>query len=267
MNLKIHLLSKHWHFGFIIFFLLCTGLPQIQAQQHRIISLANTIDIGDEIYYEHLDSYLGTIDGSFSIIINGDISNSVNSQSINLLLETLRKSKAKNIIIIPGDRDWANSGNQGWQKVNDLEKKIEKSAFGSNILWPLDKACPGPEIIHLSPDLSLITINTQWFNHPHDKPEQEDGICTISTEGDFLEELEDLIEENADKNVLVAGHYPLISLGRYGGFFPVSKWLFPVPIVSGMITSYKQNVGNSTDLINENYQDIRVKIGLLLSQY
>ncbi|NNF33713.1 MAG: hypothetical protein HKN68_06375, partial [Saprospiraceae bacterium] len=239
----------------------------LEAQEYHIISIANTVDIEDADYYEHLDSYLSSVESPYSIVVNGDITSSTNSSSLTLLLETLTQSGAEKIIIIPGDRDWDESGRSGWQKVIDLEKQVKSDHKDSNIIWPLGKACPGPELIELGPSLSLVIINTQWFNHPFDKPRQESGICTIATEGDFMEELEDIIDEQAGKNVIIAGHYPVISLGEYGGFHPLSKWFLPVPIISGMITSFKQNVGNHTDLINENYHDFRINLGLLLSQY
>jgi hypothetical protein len=244
------------------------GCPaKLKAQQYRVISIANTVDVEYAGYYKHLTSYLNSIDSPYSIVVNGDITSSDNSSNVAMLLETLARSQADKIVIIPGDRDWDDSGKSGWQKVIDLEKEIKSAGKISNIIWPLDKACPGPELIELGPSLSLVVINTQWFNHPYDKPRQESGICTIATEGDFMEELEDIIDEQAGKNIIIGGHYPLISLGEYGGFHPLSKWFLPVPIVSGMITSFKQNVGSSTDLINENFHDFRVKLGLLLAKH
>ena len=38
----------------------------------------------------------------------------------------------------------------------------------------------------------LITINTQWWNHPYEVPGPIDGDCKIATTDDFKEELEDL---------------------------------------------------------------------------
>jgi len=237
---------------------------QVLAQTHKLIVLGNLTDISEESRFEQLENYIRNITGDHSILLAGDLLPiDWNAEDIERLRILLSHSKAEQIILLPGDRNWADSKPQGWVRVRALEKAIKEWRL-DNIIWPLKKGCPGPKYIRIGQHSGLIVLNSQWFNHPYTKPAPRDGICKISTQGDFLEEFEDLMDENAGKNVLIAGHFPFYSLGPYGGHFPFTSWILPVPVISGLVTSYHQNVGRSTDIINKNYNDIRSKLNRLV---
>src|SRR5690606_9197300 len=154
------------------------------------------------------------------------------------------------------DRDWNSCGQEGWEMVNSLEAYL-RSLKREDILWPLQNGCPGPERVQLGLGLSLLVVNTQWWNHPYDKPTPESAMCEIATHEEAVEEIEKIIGETRFGNILIAGHYPVISGGEYGGHFPLGKWLFPVPVVSTMITSYRQNVGTPLHIANARYAELR----------
>ena len=237
--------------------------------KHRVFVTANTADIEeDSIIYTELKNLFSANPEPFTFIISGDlISEDITQENasfqiakIRKLLETSSGSENGRVVIIPGERDWADSGEEGWKSVKELEKRVKDLGY-SHVTWAHKKGCPGPRVIKLNPNLLLVTINTQWWNHPYDKPKPVDANCDVITDIDFQEAFEDVLDENKDKNILIAGHYPIISLGEYGGYMPVTRYIFPLPVVGGFIAAYHRNVGSTDDIVNENFDDIRRMLG------
>jgi Omp85 superfamily domain len=244
----------------ILLLLLCFSSNTF-SKGYKLIVIGNTTDISEASTFYHLKTYLAELELPYSIFLPGDInSKGKDFENLSKLKGVLLSSRAEKIIFIPGDRDWDNSGEDGWKQVRKLEKEIESWA-DERVLWPLNKACPGPKWIELNAHTGLVVFNSQWFNHPHEKPVSESGKCKIATLGDFMEEFEDLIDENDNKNIIVGSHFPLISHGNYGGNYSLKDWIFPIPIVSGMVTSFHQNVGNAYDISNERFHDVRYAVG------
>lgn len=224
---------------------------------HTVYSLGNIADVEDKkLLANHLVHLTKQQSANHTIVLNGDLIdfkiNDYNLKDIKDFLTLLDEQLAGPIIIIPGDRDWNKCKEKGWENIKKFEDTV-KSWNLKNIHWPLDDGCPGPEDFELSSNLLLIAINTQWWNYPFRKPTPADADCKISTMTAFLEQLEENIDENPTKNVLIAGHYPLRSNGIYGGKIPLRQWLLPVPLVSGMISSFRQNVGRPEDLNNQKF--------------
>ena len=169
------------------------------------------------------------------------------------------------VIFTPGDKDWDNSERDGLKMVRKLEEQVELMQKGSNIFLP-SQGCPGPEVVDLSPRLRLIVINTHWWLHPFDIPEAPDADCKNLTKEEFMESLEETIEESVGRNILIIGHHPVVSSGVYGGHMTFQTHLFPfadalpgnripVPVLGSFHAAYRQNVGTVRDMANENYQD------------
>lgn len=163
------------------------------------------------------------------------------------------------------------------RNVKKLQSLV-KSLNLKNVIWSNKRGCPGPKEYEINENLLLFTINTQWWNHPHEVPGPVDGVCKISTTDDFKEELEDIINENQDKNIVIAGHYPLISNGEYGGHQPFYKHIFPLtdlvadlylplPFIGSFYTSFRENIGTSGDIVNERFSEIRELIRNIIDQH
>ncbi|CAM4186812.1 BamA/TamA family outer membrane protein [Zobellia nedashkovskayae] len=253
-----------------LLFLTATGTHHTIAQstkvEHRVYLLGNTTDIELESpFYDSLSELLSTTE-PFTVILNGDLMDSgktkepttQDSLKIDKLLRNIAQHENGKVVIIPGDRDWANSGKKGLSSVNKLEKLVKSMDF-ENVKWAIRKGCPGPDIIELNDHLILVSISTQWYNHPYDKPEATTAECGIATERDFLIELENAVEDSEDKNILVAGHFPLESLGNYGGHFQLAKYLSP-PIIGSLNAGYRQNIGSPVDIVNSRFDNIRGSI-------
>ena len=252
---------------------LCFSAIRAYAQnlEHRVYLLGNIADVENK---EQLASQilptLEDYEAPYTIIINGDLiedkPTKENTGDLKAFLTKLSQTATGKIIIVPGDRDWDNSGPDGWKAVKKLEKTVKDWEL-ENVKWPNDDACPGPEDIELSDNLLLITIDTQWWNHPYRKTLPADADCKVTTTGDYLEEFTELLDENGNKNILIAGHHPLQSQGNYGGRYSLKDWLWPLPIAKGMVTSYRQNIGRSVDLSNENYEPFANTMTNVLKDY
>lgn len=251
---------------------------------HRVFLTANTADISSSSAFVNASSQLlAATSENFTFVINGDLvpgkitdnTSGPFTTKIQNILEPLVKYKNGKIVIIPGDRDWADSGKDGWKSVRKLEKIIKEFGY-ENVKWAVKKGCPGPNLIGLTDNLYLVAISTQWWNHPYDKPGPADADCKISTTDDFKEELEDIIDDEKGKNLLIAGHYPIISLGEYGGNFSLRSHLFPLtdlsdvlylplPIVGSLYPSYRKNIGTTKDISNEHFENFRRLLGNIIS--
>ena len=230
---------------------------------YRVINIGNTVDIkNNEEYTLALKKLLTSSKDPVLLILNGDLIKKnktkflgIDSLKVFKMLQTLSSVQNAKIIVIPGDRDWNNSRKNGLKKVQQLENLVEYDGF-KNVKWILDNGCPGPELIELDSTLLLMAINTQWWNHPHDKPTSVDGKCSISTKRDFIIEFENALAESEDKNLIIAGHFPLIEQASPS----IKNYLLPVPIVGSFIASYHQNIGGTKDIINEKFNPIREKL-------
>lgn len=243
--------------------LLClAGLTaQPRYATHSVFTIGNICDIDDlPAYGLLLNEYMAGFEHSRTLIITGDMFCDQKSQKellgeLTSFLQSFAGKRVK-IVLLPGDRDWDNSGEQGYRAQAELEKYISSLEY-QHVKWAIPKGCPGPEKIQLDLTLTLIAINTQWWNHPHYKPGPESAECDIASGESAIEEIEDILENQVFGNVIIAGHYPIRSNGRYGGRYPLSSWLLPIPLVSTMHTAYHQNIGSPVDLSNERFSELR----------
>ncbi|MEM6770060.1 MAG: hypothetical protein AAF597_05700, partial [Bacteroidota bacterium] len=120
----------------------------------------------------------------------------------------------------------------------------------------LRKGCPGPELIALSDQVSLLLVNTQWWNHPYDKPLPADVDCPSADSEIVIDETLSLIKEHRDRNLVIAGHYPPESQGRFGGEFPTRDQFKP-PVLGSILLSWRQNVGTPEELDNKRMEPLR----------
>lgn len=196
---------------------------------------------------------------------------------LSYVLNELSKFGKGKIIIIPGDRDWNDSGNKGLKRVRQLEKLV-KSLKIRNVTWALKDGCPGPKEFQLSENLLLVTLNTQWWNHPYEKGNSINGNCKVSDIDIFKEEFEDILNENTDMNIVIAGHYPIFSGGEYGGHLPFYKHIFPLtdlssglyiplPLIGSFYPAFRENIGNKYDIVNERFDPFRELLSNVISDY
>ena len=240
-------------------FCLALTIAQAQPTQHLWL-LGNTADIpSGSPYLGQLRQELEQADKPVYLLIAGDIVPDCGGKQppeapVKALLELVRGLDGVQMGILPGDRDWANSGPDGWDCIRSMEKYVLKHA-PKNVEWLIDDGCPGPDMVEIGDNILLLALNTQWWNHPYRKPIPADAVCDEIVEAAIHEEIEDAIKENQERNVIITGHFPPYSLGKYGGYFPLSTHLLP-PVVGGIYAAYHENVGNVRDISNERFEKL-----------
>ncbi len=277
--------------GLIFGLLLLSNTEGLLAQEPQddiyVYSLGNLADLKPDVpqitalHKKIIEDRVPSI-----VLFTGDITKSNLLDPKNRIQDSLRLYNIINnlqseyllkFVFIPGDRDWLYSGKSGLTNVNILEDIIESFPF-KNLKWTPGHGCPGPKDIEVGDHLTIIAINTQYWNHPHKIPDATDAYCKITSQHDFIDELEDIISEAENKNVLIAGHFPIISSGEYGGHMPLKKHLFPLtdvlpglylplPVVGSFYPAYRQNIGSSMDISNEHYSEFNAELKNIIQDH
>ncbi|MCO6490096.1 MAG: BamA/TamA family outer membrane protein [Phaeodactylibacter sp.] len=238
---------------------LLMSVAHAQPAQHLWL-LGNPADIPPgHAYWGQLRQELEQAGEPVYLLVAGDIVPDCDGKQppeapVDALLGLVRGLDGVQMGILPGDRDWANSGPEGWDCIRALEEYVQKHA-PENADWLIDNGCPGPDMVEIGDNILLLALNTQWWNHPYRKPIPADAVCDEIVEAAIHEEIEDAIKENQERNVVLAGHFPPFSLGKYGGFFPLRTHLLP-PVLGGIYAAYHENVGNARDISNERFEKL-----------
>ena len=234
-----------------------------QNIRHQVFMFGNFTDVENKTAFTaQLEKELNQSEQPFTLILNGDLvdvkiddyDHQDKIEPVLRLIDLVEKNKNGQIIILPGDRDWNSSKRGGEKSQNNLEKRIKAYIKNNNYersFWAVKDGCPGPNVFEVDKSLAIITLNTQWWNHPFDKPRPSDAKCEGLSEENLKEELEDAVEDYRDRNVLIVGHHPFFSAGNYGGVFSFGDHFKPLPILGLFNTSFHANAGNSFDLSNE----------------
>ncbi|HEY9044608.1 MAG TPA: BamA/TamA family outer membrane protein [Ohtaekwangia sp.] len=241
------------------------------AAEIKVILTANSADLADKTeLFTVIDQYCSTTTVPVIWVLNGDVFPEITTQAEveawgRAASQLLDKYTQLTILINQGEREWKDSGKDGWQAVQQLEKYIKKIRH-PRLVYFLDNGCPGPWLYSVPQYLDVIVFNSQWWNHPYDKPISYMNACGIADEGVFLEKINDMLDESKNRNVLLLSHYPLMSLGKYGGRFPASSYLWP-PVAGSARVSFRQNIGTSKDIVNEHFDGFRRKLNDMIGDY
>ena len=130
------------------------------------------------------------------------------------------------VVFVPGNHDWHRSGSQGLERIRRQGRFVARVSGGRARLVPAE-GCPGPEPVDVGPRLRLVLLDTEWWLYPHEKPGEGSGCATRSA-AEVAARLERLLRESAGRQVIVAGHHPLLTGGPHGGYFPIGDHLFPL---------------------------------------
>jgi hypothetical protein len=174
--------------------------------------------------------------------------------------------------MIPGNHDWGGGSGSpdGWDAVVREERFVEEYLTDSSIVVGTDffvpgGGCPGPFEVLVEDDIVLIALNSQWWLHPYERPYGNDSPCGVVNEVDMLVQLEDIIDKNKGKNIMVVGHHPLFSNGIHGGYFTLTDhlfpltivrkgWVLPLPIIGSIYPLSRKYGGIAQDIPHPTYQ-------------
>ena len=90
-----------------------------------------------------------------------------------------------------------------------------------------EDGCPGPVEVHLSDNIVLVIMDSQWWLHLNPKPGPQ-SECPCKTKDEIITRLNDIVYRNQDKLLLFATHHPMKSYGVHGGYFTLKQHLFPL---------------------------------------
>lgn len=188
----------------------------------------------------------------------------------------LLKNFAGRGFVIPGNHDWQKGGRKGWISVQEQAKFTEEFLEREGVFVP-EGGCPGPVEVSLNEQLTLVLFDSQWFLHPWDKPGEESS-CEVKDLASFLTAMEDALERNRNRQVVVIGHHPMYSHGEHGGYFTLKDHLFPLtaankslyvplPVIGSIYPLYRSLIGNIQDIQHPHYKQMRDGLVALFRQY
>jgi hypothetical protein len=169
------------------------------------------------------------------------------------------------LYMIPGNHDWLNGGQGGWDAVQREQQYVDLLGKKNVEFFPKD-GCPGPVEISLNDDVSIIVYDSQWWLHPYDKPGIESD-CPYKTKEEFLTQLDDLLAKDSKKLVILAAHHTFKSSGVHGGYFTLKQHIFPLtdiypslyiplPVIGSIYPIARSVFGTPQDLKHPNYQNM-----------
>ncbi|WP_370090351.1 metallophosphoesterase [Ekhidna sp.] len=172
-------------------------------------------------------------------------------------LEVMKAFPGK-ALIIPGNHDWAQGRNYGWERALEMERYVRQYFEGQDVLLPIG-GCPGPIEIPMSNKSTLIILNTQYFLHNWDKPDEDDN-CENKSTVEALEELKSVIIRNKGKHILIAAHHPIYTYGEHHGNFSFKEQLLPIPVLGSIHPLFRKTIGNIQDNTHPKYKAVMNQI-------
>lgn len=242
-----------------------------------LIGDAGAPNLGEDPNLEYLKLITSTADSSDILIFLGDNlypeglpdeehpQRKLMEDKLNASLAVMKAFPGR-AIMIPGNHDWANAEENGWQQLRNMQRYVDRYMGKQTVFLPRG-GCPGPLEVDVSPEILLVIMDTQYFLHKWDKPDDNDGCDASSTE-DAIIQLKDLISRNSHKHVVVAGHHPMYSFGPHGSKYTFKQHLFPLtdfnrklfiplPGLGSIYPLFRSLLGSRQDLPNPRYKMVR----------
>lgn len=168
-------------------------------------------------------------------------------------LEVMKSFKGSSYMI-PGNHDWASGKNKGWQQVVNMENFVNEFLNREDAFVP-QGGCPGPIEVQINPSTVLIVLNTQYYLHPWDKPD-EDDVCENKSTAESLNALTSTIQKHSGKHILIAAHHPMFTYGEHNGNFSFKSQMTPLPLIGSMRPFFRKTGGSIQDNTHPNYKSI-----------
>ncbi|MEP6951522.1 MAG: metallophosphoesterase [Ginsengibacter sp.] len=187
--------------------------PVLDAARDLIPLDSNTtvLYVGDNLYTHGLPD---------EIMPNYTIAKAILDSQINIVKGTNAK-----VLFIPGNHDWDNAAANGLELVKRQGAYINSQ--GKNVKFlPVD-GCPGPVEYPINKDIMLVIYDSQWFIRAQGQKPGIESDCPYKTEEQFYTALEDALDRNSGKLVILASHHTLKSYGIHGGYFNLKQYIFP----------------------------------------
>lgn len=172
------------------------------------------------------------------------------------------------VYFLPGNHDWASSGEEGLEYIRRQEAFVEEHMDRGNTFLP-DNGFPGPVSVTLMDkntvpgvdySIGLVMMDTHWWIHPHEKPLPEGAETEEQAKEIVMNNLTEQMQKFKDDELVFSAHHPLYSFGRHGSKFPLKTHLVP-PVFGSMYALYRNIWGYPNDITHKHYS--RMKEGIL----
>lgn len=181
------------------------------------------------------------------------------------------------VYFVPGNHDWKKGKRNGLQQLGYQQAFID-SLLDQRIHFLPQNGCPGPVEVALSDQMTLVMMDSQWWLHPWEKPDEESSACETKTKPEVLDAIEDILQRNRGKQVVIAGHHPIYTYGEHGGVFTLKDHIFPLtaankglylplPLIGSIYPIYRKVFGNIQDSVHPVYRDFGSALEEIVKQY
>ncbi|PID70854.1 MAG: phosphoesterase [Flavobacteriales bacterium] len=172
---------------------------------------------------------------------------------IDIQIDAVKNFKGQPIFV-PGNHDWY-SGLKGLKR----QEKIVIKALGENSFLP-KSGCPIDKV-HISDNIELIIIDSQWYLTNWNKHPTMNDDCDIKTRENFFNEFDRLIKKARNKTTIVAVHHPLFTNGAHGGEFSFGDHMKPFPILGTLKNVIRKTSGvSSADIQNKRFIEFKKRL-------
>ena len=206
--------------------------------------------------------YLGDNIYEYGLPPKGDPTYELSQRILDYQISVVKDKKAR-AWIVPGNHDWKSGKIGGWQQIKNQANYVKSLELKNVEFWPED-GCPGPVEIELSDSVVLVMMDSQWWLHTHEKPGLE-SHCECKTEDAVITMLEEIVETNKHRMMIVAMHHPLYSYSVHGGnytwrhhIFPLTEinpnLYIPMPILGSIYPITRGVFGNIQDVKHPAYR-------------
>ncbi|MCH7974552.1 MAG: metallophosphoesterase [Bacteroidetes bacterium] len=238
-------------------------LSALQKQLSIYPSKTTVVFLGDNIYPDGMPPKQSPERKEAERRLNEQIKTIVNSNS--------------NGIFIPGNHDWNNGDDDGWDRIKSVDKYIIDKKLNNVIMLP-HNGCPGPEVVDLGEKIRLIIIDTDWWLNGNVQANKDNSKCNPGDEQSILDSLRSALKNKGKRFAIIAAHHPLESYGVHGGYFNWKQHIFPLrdlnnalwiplPVIGSLYPILRKSGISSQDLSSDEYRHMINKIEAILSKY
>ena len=246
-----------------VFLLGDAGKPQLQPLEPAFVALRRQMQLADS---NSAIVYLGDNIYPHGMPAPNHPERKTSEKYLKAQLDLLKNFKGKGYFV-NGNHDWAQTRPEGYRNVLYAQEFMNSYMPERAPLLLPQNGCPGPVEIHLTDDITLLLVDTQWWLHPYQKP-GEGSVCENQTDEEFLTALRSAVNRNRNKHVIVSGHHPMFSAGPHGRHSKLRNHLFPLADVKDKLyvpllglgsayVFYRSVVGNIQDIPHPRYMDMR----------
>jgi len=179
-----------------------------------------------------------------------------------------------NAVFIPGNHDWAQGTEEGWNAIKN-EQEFINSKYFPQIKFVPENGCPGPSVVEVGNKIKIIVLDSQWWLHSGRKPL---AGCNCNSENQVVQTLDSLLTAFTKDLVIIAAHHPLASYGPHGGYFSWKDHVFPLlninsnlwlplPVIGSIYPLTRMMGISNQDMSNSEYQHYILRIEGLLKNH